>query len=273
MEQKFSLSSRLLLTTGFLLIAQAMASGARAPQPIPTVPEQPTVNAPIPDTTVPVNDSTAIVESNGESTSATPTPPQVIRGWLADYDDHIELTVTKSYPKLLALSDSRMAKICPNWNKIAPSSRPNFWSALLWSIAGPESARERTAIYLEDTMGTDSVTGYQVRSEGLLQLSYQDMKNYKYTGGDISWEQDKAKAIADYNSRTAHGNPDRTILNAYSNLNLGLFIMNRLLLTSYPSSTLDVALGKYWSSMQASRSTFNTKVLPNMKTRMPACFR
>ncbi len=90
-------------------------------------------------------------------------------------------------------------------------------------------------------MSLDSVTGLQIRSEGLLQLSYIDVPSYQYTAGDIDWMKDKAMALSDYAAGATSGNPARTLLNAYANLNLGLFIMNRLII-SHPAERLETAL-------------------------------
>lgn len=196
--------------------------------------------------------------------------PQVISGWLTEYSQHIEATVSRNYPDLLGVTDSRMKTVCPLWSGLDRGGREKFWSSLLWAIAGPESARNRTSVYVETTMSTDPVTGQQVRSEGLLQLSYQDVPAYHYTEGDISWENDRSMALADYVNKVKSGNPARTILNAYANLNLGLFIMNRLV-TVHPSDLLETALGRYWSTMRATGSSFKT-VLSGLKSRFPDCF-
>jgi hypothetical protein len=66
---------------------------------------------------------------------------------------------------------------------------------------------------IETTMGTDPVTGKQVASEGLLQLSYQDVPNYgsvlKYPLCKIQWSKDKSLSVTD---------PKKTILDPYINL-------------------------------------------------------
>lgn len=201
-----------------------------------------------------------------------PTPPrQVINGWIDEYSEHVEGSVGTLYPSLLTLSPDRMTRMCPRWSQLNTATRKEFWSALLWSIAGPESSRNRTVVFIESSMSKDPVTGYQVRSEGLLQLSYQDVKNYKYNG-DISWEKDREMAIDDYEKLRIYGNPERTILNAYSNLSLGLFIMNRLLLVTAPKAKFEDALGKYWSSMRTTNLSF-AEVMMHMTGRIPTCFK
>ncbi len=196
--------------------------------------------------------------------------PQVISGWLPEYSSAVEENVAGNYPALLSLASSRMKVVCPNWDRLDRGGREKFWSSLTYAIAGPESGRNRTSIYRETTMSIDQVTGQQIRSEGLLQLSYTDVVSYKYKGGDISWENDRAMAQKDYAAGTSHGNPNRTILNAYANLNLGVFIMYRQLLYVHPTESLETTLGHYWSTMRSTNSPFKT-VLSGLRTKIPEC--
>ncbi len=222
----------------------------------------------------------SIIESQvtipGDSGSAAPYEiemdvyPQVIKGWLPEYTAFVEAKIDARYLGLTQVKDSRITGLCPNWPKLSNSERLKFWSGLVHAVAVPESGLSRTAIYWETTLPIDSVTGQQIRSEGLLQLSYVDVVNYKYDGGDVSWAFDKTMALADYKSRAKSGNPKRTILNAYSNLNLGLFIMNRLV-TKRTTETVQVALGRYWSTMRATSSA-NSKVKSGLKSYVPDCF-
>jgi hypothetical protein len=215
-----------------------------------------------------------IDDQNPPSAPDSPTSPearpQVLRGWLPEYSSFIEAKVSDVFPALLGISDSRMSTVCPNWGSLDREAREKFWSALLHSIAVPESALTRNMIYREATMSVDAVTGLQIRSEGLLQLSYVDVRNYRYPSGEISWEKDRTMALADYASGTKSGNPKRTLLNAYANLNLGLFIMNRLQ-AIHPSEKLEKAYGRYWHTMQTTSRSFS-KVVSGLKTKIPACF-
>ena len=163
-----------------------------------------------------------------------------------------------------------MASVCPNWAELDRDERQRFWSALLYSIATRESGHLRTAVYRETTMSIDSVTGLQIRSEGLLQLSYVDVVNYRYPSGEISWENDRTMALDDYAAGRKSGNPKRTILNAYANLGLGLFIMNRLAAV-HPNQSIQAAFGRYWSTMRTTSSS-HPKVLASLKARIPRCF-
>ena len=198
------------------------------------------------------------------------TYPQVLKGWLSNYSTFVEYRVDDEYSALRDVATSRVTSLCPNFGSFARAERLKFWSGLLHAISVPESAMGRTMIYREADLPIDSVTGQQIRSEGLLQLSYVDVKNYKYDGGDISWEFDRKMALADYASGTKAGNPARTLLNAYSNLNLGLFIMNRLI-ERRPTESVQAALGRYWSTMRTTSSAFS-KVKSGLRSYVPECF-
>jgi hypothetical protein len=78
-------------------------------------------------------------------------------------------------------------------------------------------------------------------------------------------------ALADYARAARLGSPARTILNAYANLNLGLWIMYRLV-AIHPTQTLDAAFGHYWATMRASGTAFSV-VVKNLKSAIPVCFR
>jgi len=221
-----------------------------------------------------INESQVAIPGNSGSTTPYELKmdvyPQGIKGWLPEYTSFIEDKVDERYLGLIQVKDSRITGLCPNWPKLSTAERLQFWSGLVHAVAVPESGLSRTAIYWETTLPIDSVTGQQIRSEGLLQLSYVDVVNYKYDGGDVSWTFDKTMALADYKSRAKSGNPKRTILNAYSNLNLGLFIMNRLV-TKRTTETVQGALGRYWSTMRATSSA-NAKVKTGLRSYAPDCF-
>jgi hypothetical protein len=75
---------------------------------------------------------------------------------------------------------------------------------------------------VETTMDTDPITGNQVASEGLLQLSYQDGRNY--TGKvtipcKFNWALDKPLFLQNPK------NPNISILNPFYNLEYGIEIL------------------------------------------------
>ncbi len=216
--------------------------------------------------------------TSAQSEGGTPPPaltspglyPQVLHGWLPEYSSFVETKVSDVYPALLSISPPRLSLICPNWAQLDRREREKFWSTLLYAIASRESGHLRTSIYRETTMSIDAVTGQQIRSEGLLQLSYVDVVNYRFPSGEISWENDRTMALNDYAAGRKSGYPERTILNAYANLNLGIFIMNRLA-AIHPSQILQAAFGRYWHTMRSTSGSF-PKVVGTIKAKMPDCF-
>jgi hypothetical protein len=211
---------------------------------------------------------------------ATPVQPavvvpqsQVLHGWPPAYDAFVRTEVRK-YPGLLALAPERLSSFCPGFAAI--DDKAQFYADLLWAIAGPESDWQRTDITLETELDgvvnpIDPITGRQVRSEGLLQLSYQDIDSYD--AADIcrfDWAADKAKATAEYARGAAYGDGTRTIHDAYRNLECGLFIVDVHLLRLYPTARFEDALRRYWIVMDPEHSGY-AEVRRNLAKRQPAC--
>ncbi len=207
---------------------------------------------------------------------ATPEPPshftdqpQVLVGWLQEYDTHIHSEIQAQETELLQLSADEMATVCPKWSDLSTVQKLNFWSSLLYAVAKEESDFERNMIYLETGLSTDPITKQQIRSEGLLQLSYGDVEVYHYPFDDISWERDSTSALHDYEIGTKKGDATRTLLNAYSNLNLGLWIM-RDLLKKRPAELFESATCRYWSTLRPNSTPFG-KILDTLGEKIPAC--
>jgi hypothetical protein len=220
-----------------------------------------------------VNDSSG---SHSASTMRIAVPisrRQILKGWLSDYDAFIKSEVQK-YPNLLNIAPSRLSNFCSGFAKIRDKAQ--FYADLLWSIAGPESDRRRTQITLETNLDgvvnpIDPVTGHQVRSEGLLQLSYQDTVNYNAPQAcPFDWKADKAKAIAEFARGAEYGDGTRSIHDAYKNLQCAVFILNAHLSRLYPSAKFEDALRRYWITMDPGDRAYKI-VRANLKKRQPAC--
>lgn len=205
-----------------------------------------------------------------------PTPasrPQVLQGWLRDYDAYVRAGARK-YPGLLAIDPARLSNFCPGFARV--HDKAAFYADLLWSIAGPESDRHRAQITLEANLDgvanpIDPVTGRQVRSEGLLQLSYQDTDSYDAPEAcPFDWAADKAKAIAEYATGAEYGDGTRSIHDAYKNLGCGLFIVNAHLTHLYPTAEFEDALRRYWVVMNPADPAYGI-VRENLAQRQPAC--
>lgn len=214
--------------------------------------------------------------------TVTPTPVpipelepgrQVIEGWIPEYSQFVADTVDTLYPDLLTLPAGRMVSVCPNWASLPREDRLGFWADFVHAVTVPESQTNRTLIYREGTMSTDAVTGYQVRSEGLLQLSYQDRNSYPAAVCKaFDWTKDKAMAKSDYDSGAKYGNPARTILDAYINLGCGLYIMNKHITDYGASKSVEVALGSYWYVINPNHSKAFGQVMSGLKRFNKACF-
>jgi hypothetical protein len=207
-----------------------------------------------------------------------------ISGWLPAYDEFIKDSV-KTKDSLLNIPDSRMIGFCPNWPRMAAQDRVQFWADLFYSITKPESNYNRTSMYWEEAQGTDEVTGLSVKtSEGLLQLSYSDVRTYRGKC-KFDYAADKQMHIDDINNKpSSHSwksrHPEKTILDPYLNLGCGVEIADAMFDLSswynvgYPKQRLksfDALMGSYWSTMRVANSTFQ-EVKSQMKSRSSKCY-
>ncbi len=119
-------------------------------------------------------------------------------------------------PEILSQNSADDVEIfCPKYRTLNDHQRENFWAQLFVGIARFESSWHATSSTVERQMNSkDSVTGLHVASEGLLQLSYQDEKNYGLKCG-FDWNKDKKYKQKDER---------KTILDPYKNLNCGIQI-------------------------------------------------
>jgi hypothetical protein len=99
----------------------------------------------------------------------------------------------------------------------------------------------------------DQVTGVQGRTEGLLQLAYEDQKRY---GCDFNWEADR---------RLAAGDPSRTILQPKNNLECGIRILDQELIQQHKPL---LSRTQYWSTLQPGTESYH--VFAKQMTNVPA---
>lgn len=134
-----------------------------------------------------------------------------------------------------------IARFCPPYLKLHVADRITAWVELIAAVSYYESGWKPTSRMHETTMGKDEITGGVVYSEGLLQLSYQDIRGYKFCKFD--WSADKRLAPTD---------PAKTILDPLINLECGIKILSRIVerrgkiaLTSNPYWAVLKDGGKY----------------------------
>lgn len=110
---------------------------------------------------------------------------------------------------------------------------------ILVQVMKHESDWKPDCYYVERTMGIDPITGRQVASEGLLQLSYQDQVNYKkYFDCGFDWEKDKL---------LKNNDPKKTIFDPAKNISCGVKILARQV-EKYGAIT--ISNGAYWSTLK-----------------------
>ncbi|MFN7728721.1 MAG: hypothetical protein ACK5P7_06170 [Bdellovibrio sp.] len=132
------------------------------------------------------------------------------KGW----SNFVHQEVEKNFEILDKARDTE--RFCRRYESLSRPARINFWGMLISQMALHESSWNPTLSVLETTMGLDKTTGKRVFSEGLLQLSYQDMTWTRRCKFD--WEADKILGQRD---------PRKTILDPYRNLECGIEIMTR----------------------------------------------
>lgn len=178
--------------------------------------------------------------------------PQPIKGWPQAYTDFIFTQVP------LSLLQVKKIDFCPNYGSMSEADKRQTWAMILKGIAKPESGWNRTTQYTEKTMGLSSVTGETIVSEGLLQLSYSDGKNYKTPAcSSFNWVADKNEKLE-----------NRSITNAYANLGCGLEISERLMRLHNEKSGAVYALGRYWSTMRRGKCVARKFIRENTKCGM-----
>lgn len=131
---------------------------------------------------------------------------------------------------------SDVTNFCPNYASLSRQQKVEFWGYLFAEVSYYESGWDPLSRMAED-LGTDPITGKQVESEGLMQLSYQDVLNYPTCR--ISWAADKNLGSTD---------PRKTILDPDINLECGAIIMSKQITRK---NAIVISSGAYWSTLMS----------------------
>jgi len=91
--------------------------------------------------------------------------------------------------------------------------------------------------------GQDQATGVQGRTEGLLQLAYEDQKRY---GCDFNFAADRTLKVND---------PARTILNPKNNLECGVKILDQQIIGQHKPL---LSRSGYWSTLRPGTASYRT---------------
>lgn len=196
------------------------------------------------------------ITGKSESTKPQVTPPTDVRTDMTGFsklvwekDRHagpqakewtkmVYAIIEQEEPQYLGQNVAKdIERFCPKYRSMPDAQRLNFWGQFIAALSLPESSWIPTTQMVETTQGIDPVTKQRVKSEGLLQLSYQDERSYKIDCG-FDWEKDKLLPEKD---------PRRTILNPYLNLRCGIKIL-AIQLKNRGSITLESNV--YWAVLK-----------------------
>lgn len=107
-----------------------------------------------------------------------------------------------------------IAQFCPAYSTMSAPQKVNFWAYLVSVLAKYASSFDPTSQVLDFARGVDIITGSQSYAEGLLHLSYQDIRTYAFCAFD--WNHDRNLPLKDI---------ARSILNPVKNLDCGIKIL------------------------------------------------
>ncbi len=156
--------------------------------------------------------------------------------WQPEWDATIERALPDDLlePKMA----SNVKPFCPRYSSMKDVDKRQFWAYFFQALAGAEAGLKATSNVQHtepEVAVVDGVTHRMVRSQGLLQLTYEDARRYAC---DFDWNADKHLAEHD---------PDKTILQPENNLLCGVNILvNQLVVQKRPLLTKS----SYWSTLR-----------------------
>jgi hypothetical protein len=162
-------------------------------------------------------------------------------------------------PEMLSDQVARAVRpYCPRFNVLDEADKRAFWAYLFQALAGAEAGLKPTSHVRHaqpEMQVKDEVTGARGRTEGLLQLAYEDQKRY---GCDFDWDADRKLRASD---------PARTILRPKNNLECGVKIMDQELIAQHKGL---LSRTQYWSTLQP--GTVSYRVFAKQMANVPkAC--
>jgi hypothetical protein len=176
--------------------------------------------------------------------------------WDPEWDKLVELALP---PEMLSRQVPRdVRRFCPRFYELSEADKRAFWAYLFQALAGAEAGLDPTTRvrHTEPEVAViDKVTGRAVRSEGLLQLTYEDHDRY---GCNFDWQQDKTMKPDD---------PDKTILDPKNNLECGVKILSNQIVNQHKPLLSSTG---YWSTLRPGTPSY--QVFAKQMTNVPiAC--
>ena len=180
---------------------------------------------------------------------APPTPISIKKvelgqdTWDHSWDRIIEEAIPASMLSYRVPHDVR--HFCPRFYTMDVADKRAFWAYFFQALAGAEAGLDPTTRvrHTEPEVAVkDSVTGRLVRSQGLLQLTYEDQRRY---GCDFDWKVDR---------KLKPDNLDRTILRPKNNLECGVKILEHQIIDRHRPL---VTRTSYWSTLHPGTSDYH----------------
>jgi len=176
--------------------------------------------------------------------------------WNIEWDKIVELAIP---PEMVSNQVPRdVRRFCPRFYQMQEADKRAFWAYFFQALAGAEAGLKPTTRVRHtepEVAVVDKVSGRMVRSEGLLQLTYEDQERY---GCDFDWQKDKQLPAND---------PGKSILQPKNNLECGVKILDKQIIDQKKPLTSQTS---YWSTLRP--GTVSYRVFAKQMTNVPlAC--
>lgn len=174
--------------------------------------------------------------------------------WDPAWDKIIEEAIPASMLSTQVPHDVR--RFCPRFYVMDAADKRAFWAYFFQALAGAEAGLDPTTRvrHTEPEVAVrDDVTGRMVRSQGLLQLTYEDAKRY---GCDFDWDTDRKLKSDD---------PDKTILQPKNNLECGVKILTQQIIAMHKPLRSNSG---YWSTLRLGNPDY--RMFARQMTNPPA---
>jgi hypothetical protein len=178
--------------------------------------------------------------------------------WEPDWDPMIEQALPDDLLSAKVAKDVKA--FCPQFNSLSIADKRAFWAYFFQALAGAEAGLRTTADvrHTEPEVAVlDAVSHRMVRSEGLLQLTYEDADRY---GCDFDWDGDRQLPEHD---------PEKTILQPKNNLQCGVKILTNQLIDKHKPL---LTRASYWSTLRPGWPGYST-FMQQMANTPEACGR
>jgi hypothetical protein len=191
---------------------------------------------------------------------ATPIDARKVELGGKTWDPEWDVVVEKALPAEMLSTDvpRDVRRFCPRFYGMSEVDKRAFWAYFFQALAGAEAGLDpdTRVRHTEPAVAViDPVTHRAVRSEGLLQLTYEDQQRY---GCDFDWQADRNLAPKD---------PAKTILQPKNNLQCGVKILDKQIIEMHKSLLSPTS---YWSTLQP--GTISFRVFVKQMTNPPmAC--